>query len=432
MILRSLVYLNQLRRNLRVEPSKLRELQLKKLKYVIRNAYENVSFYHRKMDGAGVKPGDIQSLEDLKKIPCTTKSEVQKCSTEDVVARNVDVTKCIRKTTSGSTGMPLTIVADRASVDFEEALVARALLENGLSYTDKMLVVSDPRSFPKGRNWIQHFGISRRKYVSIFESEETQLETLKKYEPDAVKGYLSSIALLADACRRGNVSVRLRLVFTSAELLDSESRRLMELAFGTRPIDSYACYEFGLLAWECQEHSGYHMNVDSTVMEFLDGDEPFSYGESGEIVCTRLFNDSMPLIRYRLGDVGIPAEEHCSCGVTFPSMKIVEGRSDDFVRTVGGVMISPMVFSPFPFEIEDFDRIVQFRVVQEKMDHMIIQMVLRGQLLEESEVLSRAERRMKELFGKEVCVEFEFVNELEKEPSGKLRKVVSHVTSTGK
>jgi len=149
MIARLLLYLYELRKNLRLEPSSLQEMQRKKLRAIIKHAYENVPFYHKKFDSAGIRPDDVKSVADLSKFPVTTKSEIQVSSLEDIVARNIDVNRCIKRFTSGSTGIPLTIIVDKRAVDFEGAVWFRALFENGLRLWDRMAIISDPRSFPK-------------------------------------------------------------------------------------------------------------------------------------------------------------------------------------------------------------------------------------------------------------------------------------------
>jgi phenylacetate-CoA ligase len=218
-----------------------------------------------------------------------------------------------------------------------------------------------------------------------------------------------------------------RLIFTSAEVLDNESRKLIQSVFGSEVFDNYACYEFGLLGWECQHHMGYHMNVDSVIMEFVKDGEPVTEGEGGEIVCTSLLNRAMPLIRYKMGDIGVPLAESCSCGVTLPLMKMMMGRADDFLTTIDGKAVPPTVFFPYPFEEADFGVIAQFRIIQESSDKLVIYIALQDGFHDEDKVLQNAERRIQKLFGEGMQVEFKIVSELKRDPSGKLRKVISRV-----
>jgi phenylacetate-CoA ligase len=293
-----------------------------------------------------------------------------------------------------------------------------------------MVVISDPRGFPSRIRFLSRFGIVRRRYVSIFEDVQRQLRMLEAFRPDVVKSYSSSITLLAAACRNVAHRVAPRLVFTSAEVLGPGSRKLIQSVFGAEVFDYYACYEFGLLGWECRDHAGYHRNVDSVVMEFLQEGEPVTAGERGEIVCTGLANRVLPLIRYKMGDIGGPLEERCSCGVTLPRMRILEGRADDFLTAIDGKLVSPTVFFPYPFEEADFRGIAQFRIIQEMQDKLVIVIALRDGFQCEEAVLRNAERRIQQLLGEAMQVEFRIVEDLRRDPSGKLRKVISRVPVT--
>jgi len=429
MSIRTVSNLYTLRRNLRLESEELRKLQNRKLRKILKYAYSNVRFYHEKFDSAKIKPDDIKTIEDLSKIPTTTKSEIQSASMGDIVAKHIDIKKCGMRTTSGSTGIPLKTIVDRETLDLEAATWARALLERGLRLSDRMAVIGDPRGFPKSKNWLHFLRIIRREYLSIFDGPEKQLMLLERFKPDIMQGYPSSLAILADAYEQKTSNVKPRLIFTLGELLDKATRELVSSAFETEIMDNYACSEFSLMAWECKEHTGYHMNVDSVIMEFLNNGDPVEDGERGEIVCTSLLNKAMPLIRYRLGDVGISLEAKCTCGRTLPLMRIVEGRLDDFLMATDGRTISPTVFFPYPFE--NLDEIRQFRVVQEKKNQLTIQLCVRENYVIEDRFLEKATRELHRLFGEDMQVEFQTVERIPRDPSGKLRKVVSQITGIG-
>ncbi len=217
-----------------------------------------------------------------------------------------------------------------------------------------------------------------------------------------------------------------RLVFTSAELLDAASGKLVGSAFGAELFDFYACSEFGLLAWECKEHNGYHVNADSVLMEFVDDDgEAVASGERGKVVCTGLFNDVMLLIRYELDDVAVPIDDECSCGRALPLIRLVEGRADDFLMATDGRLISPTVFFPYPFE--NVDEIKQFRVIQQGRKKLVVQIVAKEVFSNQNQVVENAEKKLRGLFGGDMEVEFQFVEKIPRDPSGKLRKVISRM-----
>jgi phenylacetate-CoA ligase len=428
--LQTLFDLYALRRHLHSNPSELKDVQTKRLRAIMNQAYANVPFYHRKFDEARVRPDDIKNVEDLTRIPMSTRNEIQAAPLSEITAKNIDIDKCARRTTSGSTGIPLTVTINPRAEQFEEALWTRAYLENGLRIRDKMSVIHDPRSIKASRrnDVLQKIGLMRRQYISIFDTAEKQSKLIEKYNPHAIKGYASSLAILADFIKRQSSPIHPRQIFSGAELLDNQTRKSISSIFEAEIFDNYACNEFTLMAWECRQHEGYHINVENVIMEFVADDETAAPGERGEIVCTGLTNYAMPLIRYRLGDIGIPNEEQCSCGRTLPLMKVVEGRADDFLITTDGRLISPLVFFPYPFK-EGETR--QFRVIQEKRDKLIIQLVLQEGVRGEREIFEHARKEISRLFGTATRVEFQTLDKIEKDPSGKLRKIISHVAING-
>lgn len=331
------------RRNLRLKTPILQMLQNKKLIRIIKHAYNNTPYYHRKFDEAGVKLSDIKSVSDIVKIPFTTKFEIQS-NLNDVTARNMDMNKCRRTTTTGSTGIPLTVFIDRRSANIHDAVWVRAHLERGLNFFDKIAVIRTPRSFRKRGNFYDKLGFIKRKYISVYDNPEVQLNLLKEFNPDVIRSYPSALATLAFICKRDFYEGNTRLIFTSADLLEGAIRKLISSTFQGELYDNYSCNEVALIAWECKRHSGYHVNVDTLLVEFLKNGEPVSDGERGEIVITDLTNKAMPLIRYKIGDLGVLSDEQCSCGITLPLMKVIEGRKDDFIQTLDGRIISPHQF----------------------------------------------------------------------------------------
>lgn len=115
-----------------------------------------------------------------------------------------------------------------------------------------------------------------------------------------LRGFSSQITLLAHYARQNSEVSKPKIIFTSAEYIDKVSRKLIESTFPSRLFDLYISTEFGLMAWECKAHSGYHANVESVFIEFLKDVEPITDGESGEVICTALVNRAVPLIRYDL------------------------------------------------------------------------------------------------------------------------------------
>jgi phenylacetate-CoA ligase len=357
-------------------------------------------------------------LHDLTKFPTVTKEEIQSAP-EPLIANNPP--PYVKRTTSGSTGLPLTIAACKTQVILENLIWMRALFANGLRIRDKMMVINDPRNFPGNKSFLQRFGVMRSNYVSIFDSAESLAAAYIKYQPDIIKGYPSSIELLAQELLTKRTT-KPRLIFTSAEAMDSPTRELLNSVAQIGVIDNYASSEFSLMAWECSKREGYHINIDNLAMEFISENEAVEPGESGEIVCTSLSNTAMPLIRYKIGDQGTPATDQCSCGVTFPLLKTIEGRIDDFLVSTNGTKIPPTIFFPFPFD--SYQGIKAFKVIQEAKNTLKFQLVV-TQDFKKGEKLEKATFEMKKVFGDDMDIDYEFLTTLDDGRPRKRRKIVS-------
>lgn len=406
-------------------------MQVKKLRAMVEYAYRNVPFHHKKFRESGIRPDDVKTIHDLKKIPITTKAEIQAAPLKDVLAANIDVNTCIQARTSGSTGAPMTVFHDRNAEDYGEALWFRAFLRNGVRLRDKTAVIRNPIYFQenaRARNnrFLEALGLMRRRYISAVESVQRQMEHLEAYDPDIIKSYPSCIKAMAMTSAE-DFCLSPRMIFTGSELVDDFSRKLISSAFNCELLDCYGTMEFNLLSWECREHSGYHMNVESVLLEFLEDNEPVAYGERGKIVCTGLINYAMPLIRYDLADIGVPIEDRCGCGVTLPLMKMLEGRADDFLIALDGTIIPPTaILNSFAFA-EVYRVIREFKVIQEERDNLTVQLVLKDvsncseQYCEQT--FEKIKNDIQLLLGKGMQVNFKVLSSINKDASGKVRVV---------
>jgi phenylacetate-CoA ligase len=421
--LRIIWYLNQLRKNQWLRTSEIEKIQSKKLRAIIKHAYDNVKFYHQIFDSIGIKPEDIKTAQDLSKLPIITKVDIQKNFLR-FVARGVNLAKCEKYRTSGSTGIPLTIISDKKADDFRAAVFGRPFFECGLRFLDKTIYIGDPRHFPRSKHWYQHLGFMRRIYLSAYDQVEGQIPLLQEYCPDAIFGYSSYIYLLARTIHeRGINEIFPRLIFGTAELLDEETRRFINSVFQVKMFDLFGCVEVERTAWECSEHVGYHMDIDSVVMEFIRDGEVVAPGERGEIVYTCLYNYAMPLIRYNIGDVGIPSDEQCPCGRGLPLMKHIEGRVDDFILTPNGRIICPTVWT---ITLRNIPGIAQYRVIQERKDELVVQLV-KGKGFSQN-TIHQVQEEITKVLGNDVQIKPVIVEQITRDRSGKIRAVISKVS----
>lgn len=210
-------------------------------------------------------------------------------------------------------------------------------------------------------------------------------------------------------------------IITAAEPLFSHQREAMERAFGCPVFNTYGCREVMLIGAECPHHSGLHVSADHLVVEVLDEEGgPCAPGTSGEIVVTDLHNYGMPFVRYRLGDLGTFTDKVCACGRGLPLLQSVDGRILDRLRTPGGSYV-PGEF--FPYLLNDVDGIRRFQVIQDRFDHLTINIVKEPDC--ERVSLGFSKRKIAEVMGEDVEVDFEFVDEIPLTKTGKQRVTIS-------
>jgi phenylacetate-CoA ligase len=198
-------------------------------------------------------------------------------------------------------------------------------------------------------------------------------------------------------------------------------RSYIDSVFTVEMYDQFGCVEMGRTAWECPEHSGYHIDMESIVMEFIKENEQVASGERGEIVYTNLYNYAMPLIRYRIGDIGTPTDEKCPCGRGLPLMKILEGRKDSFMQMSNGKIITPItwIILLMHYNIE------QYKVIQETIDRIKIKIIPGGNFKQKD--IEQIKRDSINILGDEVTIDIELVEEIPKEKSGKVKPIVSQL-----
>jgi phenylacetate-CoA ligase len=356
----------------------------------------------------------------------TTKSDVQS-NHSNIISNGVDLNKCTVNTTSGSTGTPLKVIADPEARYYSIALLQYAFFECGLRLRDKL--VSVEVHLKNGKSMLKPpigVGFLGRICLSWMNTIEENIRLMKKIKPDALYIYPSVLWQLAKEIRKKNVSeINPRLIFSHAEILTPRCIQMVNSTFDTSIHNLYGSAEFNRLAFQCNRHSGLHMITDGAVIEIIQDGENVDYGEPGEIVVTGLYNYAMPLIRYRIGDIGVTTDESCDCGRSWPLIKQIEGRSNDFSILPSGQAISPMnlVSAMDPKYVKG---VTQYQIVQEKRDFFLVKVVV-NQEFHREQILLIQKRIQLRCHGEEINVDVQVVNEIEKDKTGKFRFVISKV-----
>lgn len=362
---------------LSLDAERLHALQSARLTAMVRSAWERVPFWRDRLDRAGIDPAAVRGIADLAALPPVSKAELTAEGAPSRLARGVDRARCVRFQTSGTTGEPLTGYASPDEIRVHRVIQFRALLCAGYRPHERLVVLGPSRDLPTG--WHQRLGIFRRDHVWPTLPVEEQIAALRRLSPDLLWIYPSCLyAILERTGFRLSETCRPRAVFTSAEVFAGAQKEALHRDGGIEHFDLYGCVEFGRIAWECRAHAGLHVNVDHVVLEVL-GDHgrcPDTGARLGEAVLTSLVNTSMPLLRYRLGDVVGLLDGPCRCGSSFPRITHPLGRTRDLLRLPGGLGITA---GPMTHVLRRRDWIARFQIVQEGYDRIRLLVVPRRQ-----------------------------------------------------
>lgn len=349
-------------------PSKiLRSLALRRFRAIVRHAKETAPFYAEHF--AALDPASVRDERDLDRVPALTKALLRENASRLRSSHAPDERLLLERQSSGSSGSPVKIHFDPMKELPRRLQELRLLTAHGYKPWDLQLIFDNPTHVPKEKMFPQKLGLLRREMFPIFASAEEAVAEVDRRRPEILHGVLSGIRMLAIALRRfGPLSFRPKLVVTKGELLDPLSRSLIESAFGAKVADYYATEETGIIAWECPSGSGYHVDTDLVYLEIVDeAGRAVPPGTPGEICLTNLYMRAMPIIRYRVGDVGVLSPDPCPCGRGLPVLKKLEGRKLD-------VIVTPEreVHHPFGLiaKLEDCEGLEMFRLVQPSVDRL--------------------------------------------------------------
>jgi len=373
------------------------------------------------------RPEDIRNQDDLRKIPLTSKQDLQK-NYSCIVPRGINVSQFHSSFTSGSTGTPLRITHDWYHGSHANASKRYSFFESGLRLRDRFVTVwGRAESILRTRNYVRLLGDISETIVPLY-SQEKLIKILQRINPDVINTFPSVLSSLATY----DISeINPRLIFTQGEVVTQHCRDVVRKMFNLELFEIYGSVEFSHLAFECNEHCGLHVITNDASIELVDEEgDHVAPGEQGEIVVTGLHNRVMPLIRYRIGDVGIPTDEKCPCGRTWPLLRNIQGRINDYLILPSGRKISWLHFyHQFYKELEkNVFSISQYRIIQDKKDRIIFE-VVKGRNYD-PRMLERIKGNLEMYFvklGEKMVVIMEVVKEIPSERTGKRRILISKV-----
>jgi len=392
--------------------------------YLLNYAYENVPYYHDHLKDFNVTSSDSIDLANFHDIPLLTK-EIIRSNQQGLVSNDYQSRKWCYNTSGGSTGEPVKFIQDNIyslwrnlanhyyyhdilGIDWYK--VRKVNLWGSLNDISKSGAGAKSKPLHRQENmvFLNSFRMSER-------DMQAYIDVINSYKPDLIHGYAGSLYELSKFAVRNNRPLYSpRFVISSAETLRDDMREGIEEAFGTKVCNFYGSREVSNLAGECA-HGLMHTFDFWNYLEILDeNNRPVKVGEEGKVVVTNLFNYSMPLIRYEIGDLAIRGPDQCSCGHFLPTLKKVTGRTSDPFILEDGTIIYGSYFNQLFF----FKEWVQsFQIVQEEYKTVRINIVPQGEI--NSYEQSNIEEQIRLVMGRDCAIMWNIVDEIPKTTSGK-------------
>jgi phenylacetate-CoA ligase len=353
---------------------KLRELQLKRLNNVIKWAYNNVPFYQDRFAKAGIKPGLIKSINDLAKLPFTTKEDLRDNYPFGFLAIPLDQVVRVHAS-SGTTGQPIVVGYTRGDLNTWAELTARIATAGGATARDIAQISFGYGLFTGGFGL--HAGLERIGATVVPMSAgntERQILIMQDFKVTVLVSTPSYALYIAEVGQEMGVDfskLPLRVGLFGAEPCSEKMRQEIEERLGISATDNYGLTEVigPGVSGECQEKNGLHINEDHFIPEIIDPStgEVLPPGEEGELVFTTLTKEAFPVIRYRTRDISALIEEPCPCGRTTIRMKKVRARTDDML-IVRGVNIFPSQIENVLMEVEGTKP--HYQIIVERKDSL--------------------------------------------------------------
>jgi phenylacetate-CoA ligase len=418
-------------KRLNLSLDELKDFQWQRLQKLLNFCWEEVPYYKKSWQQAGINHvSEIKSLADFAKLPVLTKQDVSE-HYDELIPNGAKATN-ISKSTGGSTGQPFHFELDHLSDEARQAIMWRGYgwLGAGLGIKTLFLWGDNVGATGKLRALKEslYHRFYNRKMVSTFSMNSNNLMTyvdeINAYKPKAIVSYVNPLYEIAKYINANKVQVHSpSSLLTGAEPLYEFQRQEIEQAFNSKVYNTYGCREFMLIAAECKQQQGLHINIDHLVVETLSENGDSISDAAGNLVVTDLMNYGMPLIRYVNGDQATLSHQTCCCENSLPMMEKINGRKLDVIKTHTGQMIPGELF---PHLFKEFKGINKFQVKQETLEAISISIV-KNSLFDDSQI-NVINAEINRYSKNSLQINYIFVDEIPLTKSGKHRVTVSELS----
>ena len=378
----------ELRRTEFLPYSDILGIQNAKLGKLIKHCYESVPYYHKLFERLGLRPEDIQTKEDLCKLPILTK-QIIRDNYDDMFSTAVDPKRFRKSSSGGSTGTPLRFCTDNHEWSMQRASTLRAWESYGLKLGDKVFSLGGD-SIARKKNAFSLKNVYDLVIMRNYKFNSSNVDqagmaqhlgNFKRIRPKAVRGYGSSLVIFARYLKEvGYKPSGVKVVLTTGEVLMPNYRKELEEVFDAPLYDAYGAGDGGIVSHECTCHNGMHITEELCVIEITDkAGNVLPDGEVGFVTTTDLENFAFPFIRYHVGDMSYFKTEPCSCGRHTRQLGEVMGRAGKLLYNKQGVPISPTMLPIMLYPNLDY-HCVEYQQEYNKIDRFQIRQDVNGDI----------------------------------------------------
>ena len=402
-------------------PQVLEKRQLALLQELVQTSYTQTTAWRCLFQRARVHPEAIKTLRDIERLPVVRKEDLLEFSEDERTNYSVaGANHAERIMTSGSSGKPIEFEVERTYNKWRKAQYLRPYVTNGRRPWHSMLrltALTENDSAARTR-----WGPFPERKMNCTSDISLQVDELCNRKPMLVQGYPSALRCLSfELVTRRIETPYVKTVFTDSELLTPDTRALIEKAFDAPVIDIFGSFETDNIAYQCSSESDYHVTTDSVIAEVLNDGRP-ELERDGDLVVTVLRSRMTPFIRYNLRDQVRMLEAPCSCGRTFPLMKIVAGRSDDLIIHRDGRREPPMSMTNSMLQCSDIFR--EYQITQNDIGQFTVLIV------PAIPITDATKQRIVDVINShypDAAVVVQTVQKLSRTPAAKLKAFVSEV-----
>jgi phenylacetate-CoA ligase len=412
----------------------LEQEQEKKLQHLIEFAYDQVPYYRTLFKTLGLQPRDIRSIEDLEKLPVLTK-EIIKANWEELKPATLSSMDYSLHATGGSTGTPMEFRLSNYDRFLGGALLYRGLGYGGYDIGDRIVFLMGSESLARGQPRIVskvHELVRNTRKFSAHDMGEADLHryagVLASFRPRFMRGYPSSIQFFARWLNENDVAIpSIDAIFTNGETLFPHMRKVIGDTFDCEVFNNYGLNDGGVGAFECQEHSGLHIDTERSIMEVVDQDNRQLMSGEGAVLATSLYNFAMPFIRFSTGDIATLADTECDCGRHSKLLSQVKGRSADILVTPEGKSVHGWFFNSLLYEPSN--GIKEYQVIQTAIDTITIKIVP-DRHYDETKLSTIREKIAQKSSG--WTIQFEVVEAIDRTRLGKFKYIINEMAQNAR